>query len=90
LAGLVLEVKGDFCHKIKEILATHLRRDDYIERGFDSPYRYNPLHNDLYAYALAYSIQTVYFGRARNLSGSRRTPTSSNSSTFSTKSPMTT
>ena len=31
------------------------RGADYVEIGLDSPYRYNPLHNDLDAYALAYT-----------------------------------
>jgi len=52
IGGLVLEVKGDFCHKIRDILRAHDREDDYIEIGLDSQYRYNPLHNDLDAYAL--------------------------------------
>ena len=36
IGGLVLEVKGDFCHRIKEILARHGREDDYIEISLDS------------------------------------------------------
>src|ERR1700728_1468429 len=66
--ALVLEVKGDFCHKIKEILARHGREDDYIEIGLDSQYRYNPLQNDLDAYALAYSIASLLnnlFGKGK-------------------------
>jgi hypothetical protein len=31
MGGLVLEVKGDFCHKIKNILAKHGREADYVE-----------------------------------------------------------
>ena len=68
IGGLVLEVKGDFCHKIKEILARHGREDDYIEISLDSQYRYNPLHNDLDAYALAYSIASLLnnlFGKGK-------------------------
>src|SRR5579862_9492129 len=68
IGGLVLEVKGDFCHKIKGILATHGREDDYIEISLDSQYRYNPLHNDLDAYALAYSIASLLnnlFGKGK-------------------------
>ena len=53
IGGLVLEVKGDFCKKIKEILAKHDRVEDYIEIGLGSQYRYNPFQNDLDAYALA-------------------------------------
>ena len=68
IGGLVLEVKGDFCHKVKEILARHGREDDYIEISLDSEYRYNPLHNDLDAYALAYSIASLLnnlFGKGK-------------------------
>lgn len=68
IGALVLEVKGDFCHKIKEILKRHDRQDDYIEIGIDSEYRYNPLHNDLDAYALAYSIASLLnnlFGKGK-------------------------
>ena len=51
IGGLILEVKGDFCRKVKGILASHQRSEDYIEISLDSEYRYNPLHNDLDAYA---------------------------------------
>jgi len=35
-SALVLEVKGDFCGKVKEILRRRGRGDDYIEIGLDS------------------------------------------------------
>jgi hypothetical protein len=63
-----LEVKGDFCHKVREILDRHGRAEDYIEIGLGSEYRYNPLHNDLDAYALAYNIASLLnnlFGRGK-------------------------
>lgn len=68
LAGLVLEVKGDFCQQIRGILAAHGREADYVEVGLDSPYCYNPLHSDLEAYALAYglaSLLTNLYGRGK-------------------------
>ena len=68
IGGLVLEVKGDFCHKVKGILERHGRADDYVEISIGSEYRYNPLHNDLEAYALAYSIATLLnnlFGKGK-------------------------
>jgi hypothetical protein len=68
IGGLVLEVKGDFCHKVRDILARHRREEDYVEISLDSDYRYNPLHNDLDAYALAYSIASLLnnlFGRGK-------------------------
>ena len=68
IGGLILEVKGDFCRKVKGILASHQRSEDYIEISLDSEYRYNPLHNDLDAYALAFSIASLLnnlFGRGK-------------------------
>jgi hypothetical protein len=68
IGGLTLEVKGDFCQKVNEILTHHGRADDYIEISLDSDYRYNPLHNDLDAYALAYNIASLLnnlFGRGK-------------------------
>src|SRR5438477_6579540 len=68
IGGLILEVKGDFCGKVQEILARHGRAGDYVEISLDSEYRYNPLHNDLDAYALAYNIASLLnnlFGRGK-------------------------
>lgn len=68
IGGLILEVKGDFCHKVRKILESHGRAQDYIEIGLDADYRYNPLHNDLDAYALAYGIASLLnnlFGKSR-------------------------
>lgn len=59
VGGLVLEVKGDFCAQVRETLVRHGRGDDYVEASLTSKYRYNPLHNELEAYALAYSIATL-------------------------------
>ena len=68
IGGLILEVKGDFCRKVKEILDRNGRGEDYIEISLDSDYRYNPLHNDLDAYALAFSIASLLnnlFGKGK-------------------------
>jgi hypothetical protein len=68
IGGLILEVKGDFCRKVKNILDKHRRGEDYIEISLDSEYRYNPLHNDLDAYALAFSIASLLnnlFGKGK-------------------------
>jgi TraM recognition site of TraD and TraG len=68
IGGLVLEVKGDFCHRVREILVRHGRAGDYVEISLASEYRYNPLHNDLDAYALAYNIASLLnnlFGRSK-------------------------
>ena len=68
IGGLILEVKGDFCRRAKDILDRHGRSRDYVEISLDSEYRYNPLHNDLDAYALAYNIASLLnnlFGRGK-------------------------
>ena len=68
IGGLVLEVKGDFCTQVQAMLTRHGRADDYVEIGLDSPYCYNPLHNDLEPYALAYSIAMLLnnlYGRGK-------------------------
>jgi hypothetical protein len=54
--------------RLKDILKRHCRAEDYIEISLDSEYRYNPLHNDLDAYALAYSIASLLnnlFGKGK-------------------------
>lgn len=66
--GLFLEVKGDFCYKIQEILEKNGRSEDYFEIGIESNYRYNPLHNDLEAFAMAYGIASLLnnlYGRGK-------------------------
>jgi hypothetical protein len=68
IGGLILEVKGDFCARVHEILRRHNRAEDYVEISLTSEYRYNPLHNDLDAYALAYNIASLLnnlFGRGK-------------------------
>lgn len=59
VGGIVLEVKGGFCRDVKQILDTAGRSEDYIELGLEGKYRYNPLHNKMDAFALAYSIGMV-------------------------------
>jgi hypothetical protein len=53
---------------VREILERQGRAGDYVEVGLDSTYRYNPLHNDLDAYALAFGIATLItnlYGRGK-------------------------
>src|SRR5882762_10331732 len=67
-SALVLEVKGDFCGKVKDILLKRGRAGDYIEIGLDSEWAYNPLYNDLEGYALAYGIASLLnnlFGKGK-------------------------
>jgi hypothetical protein len=59
LSGLVLEVKGDLCRQLRAILQEVGREADYVEVSLHSQWRYNPLHNDLDAYALAYNIASL-------------------------------
>jgi hypothetical protein len=68
VGGLVLEVKGDFCHQVRAILGRAGRADDYLEIGLGTGFCYNPLHNDLDPYAVAYAVATLLnnlFGRGK-------------------------
>jgi hypothetical protein len=68
VGGLVLEVKGDFCGQVRSMLSRTGRADDYLEIGLDTGLCYNPLHNDLDPYAVAYAIATLLnnlFGRSK-------------------------
>ena len=68
LGGLVLEVKGDLCPKVRAILESHDRSEDYVEVNLNANYRYNPLYNGLDAYALAYNIASLLnnlFGKGK-------------------------
>ena len=68
-AGLVLEVKGDFCHDIRRILAEAGREDDYIELGMEGRWQWNPLSATwLDSYSLAYTISSLLnqlFGKGK-------------------------
>jgi len=68
IGGLVLEVKGDLCAHLRHALADAGRAKDFIEVGFESRYRYNPLHSDLDSYTLAYGIAALMnnlFGKGK-------------------------
>ena len=68
MGGLVLEVKGDFCRQVRGILSRAGREADNVEVGLNSGVCYNPLHNDLDPYAVAYAIATLLnnlFGRSK-------------------------
>jgi len=67
-SALILEVKGDFCFKVRKLLDTYHRCEDYVEISLAGDYRYNPLHNDQDAYALAFGIASLLnnlFGRGK-------------------------
>src|SRR5215211_3396725 len=68
VGGLVLEVKGDFCRQLRGMLTAASRADDYLEIGLDTGVCYNPLHNDLDPYAVAYAVGSLLnnlFGRSK-------------------------
>ena len=68
-AALVLEVKGDFCHDIRQILVEAGRGEDYIELGMDARSQWNPLSAWwLDSYSLAYTISSLLnqlFGKGK-------------------------
>ena len=68
-SALVLEVKGDFCRQVKQILDECGRGGDYVALSVDKPqWRYNPLYNDMTPYAVAYSFATLMlqlFGKSK-------------------------
>ena len=59
LSGIVLEVKGDLCRQLRRILKWCEREQDYVEVSLHGEVRYNPLNNDLDAYAQAYNIAAI-------------------------------
>ena len=66
--GLVLEVKGDFCHQVQRILERAGRGGDYVELGLDGTWCYNPLESDLDPYSLAYQVASLLnqlFGKGK-------------------------
>ena len=68
LGGLVLEVKGDFCPQVRQMLRAANREADYLEIGLDTGVCYNPLHNDLEPYAVAFALASLInnlFGKSK-------------------------
>ena len=59
LSGIVLEVKGDLCDQLREILNWCGRAPDYVEVSLDGDLRYNPLNNSLDPYAQAFNIASI-------------------------------
>ena len=68
-AALVLEVKGDFCHDIRQILTEAGREKDYIELGMKGRWQWNPLSAWwLDSYSLAYTVSSLLnqlFGKGK-------------------------
>ena len=69
-AALILEVKGDFCYDIREILKKAGREDDYMELGMGGKWQWNPLAAHwLDAYSLAYTVSSLLnqlFGKGKD------------------------
>jgi hypothetical protein len=59
LSGVVLEVKGDLCGHVQNLLQQCRREEDYVEVSLTGNLRYNPLNNDADPYAQAFSIASV-------------------------------
>ena len=60
MAGLVLEVKGDFCFQVRDILTEAGRGEDYLEIGLEGAWSWNPLNAHwLDSYSLAYTIASL-------------------------------
>jgi hypothetical protein len=68
LSGIILEVKGDFCGKVRTILRDHGREPDYVAISLNSEWAYNPLHNELDGYSMAVGIANLLnslFGKGK-------------------------
>ena len=69
VAALVLEVKGDFCHDIRRMLADVGREDDYLELSMSGGMTWNPLSAWwLDSYSLAYTVSSLLnqlFGKGK-------------------------
>ena len=69
VAALVLEVKGDFCHDIRRILAESGREGDYLELSMVGGMTWNPLSAWwLDSYSLAYTVSSLLnqlFGKGK-------------------------
>ena len=69
MGGLVLEVKGDFCRQVREVLDDAGRVEDYVELGLGGEWSWNPLDAPgMDSYSLAYqiaSLQNQLFGKGK-------------------------
>ena len=71
VAALVLEVKGDFCYDVQDMLRQYDRFDDYMEISLEaSGWRWNPLNAPwLDTYSLAYTIAALVKSALRQEQG---------------------
>ena len=68
-SGLILEVKGDFCHQVRELLEECKRGGDYLELGIGGRWQWNPLDlPEVDSYSLAYQVASLLnqlFGKGK-------------------------
>ena len=68
-AALVLEVKGDFCFAVRDMLGAAGRGDDYRELSLAGEWAWNPLNEpEIDSYSLAYSVGSLLnqlFGKGK-------------------------
>ena len=68
-AALVLEVKGDFCFAVRDMLEAAGRGEDYRELSLDGQWAWNPLNEpEIDSYSLAFSIGSLLnqlFGKSK-------------------------
>ena len=67
-AALVLEVKGDFCYQIRDVLEATGRKNDYIELALGGRWQWNPLSSTMDSYSLAYTVGALLnqlFGKSK-------------------------
>ena len=68
-SGLVLEVKGDFCHQVRQVLDDCHRPGDYLELGLGGRWQWNPLDMpEVDSYSLAYQVASLLnqlFGKGK-------------------------
>ena len=63
-----MEVKGDFCRQVQTVLQRAGGKTTTSRSGSIRDVCYNPLHNDLDPYAVAYAIATLLnnlFGKCK-------------------------
>ncbi len=74
----MLEVKGDFCHDIRRILADAGWEEDYIKLGMEGSWQWNPFSSKwLDSYSLAYTVSSLLnqlFGKGKSRERSAASP----------------
>ncbi len=64
---LILDVKGNYCHKVKQLCQKHGREDDLITIELNGLFKYNPLHKpDLKPTILANRLKSILLLFSKN------------------------